>query len=137
MQLPETNYRVCYADTDQMGVVYYGNYAKFFEIARGEAFRRIGATYKSLEDIGIIMPVIALNVNYHSPARYDDLLTIQTFISEFPKTRITFSHKIYNEKGTLLASGNVSLCFIDTKKNRPIKIPKAMETPLQKLWDNS
>ncbi len=126
MQLPSTQYRVCYADTDQMGIVYYGNYAKLFEIARGEAFRQLGTTYKSLEATGVIMPVINLEVNYHSPSYYDDLLTIQTTIEEFPNTRIKFSHKIYNETGKLLISGSVTLCFIDKKRNRPIKMPEVM-----------
>ncbi len=137
MKLPTTEYRVCYADTDQMGVVYYGNYAKLFEIARGEAFRKIGKTYKSLEDMGVIMPVIKLEVNYHASALYDDLLAIHTTIEEFPSTRITFSHKIYNEAGKLLVTGSVTLCFIDRNRNRPIKIPEAMAKPLRELWENS
>ncbi len=136
MQLPETKYRVCYADTDQMGIVYYGNYAKLFEIARGEAFRQMGVTYKSLEDSGIIMPVIAMEIKYRASALYDDLLTIETKISKFPTTRIVFEHKIYNEMGKLLAEGSVTLCFIDKHKNRPIKIPKVMETPLRELCKN-
>ncbi len=134
MQLPTTQYRVCYADTDQMGVVYYGNYAKLFEIARGEAFRKIGATYKSLEDAGIIMPVIHLEVNYHQSALYDDLLTIETFMEKFPSTRVKFSHKIYNEAGKLLVTGRVFLCFIDRAKKRPVRIPEIMAKPLKEIW---
>ncbi len=134
MQLPETKYRVCYADTDQMGIVYYGNYAKLFEIGRGEAFRQIGVTYKSLEDSGIIMPVIAMEVKYRASALYDDLLTIQTAIREFPSTRIIFEHQIFNEKNQLLVSGSVTLCFIDKNKNRPIKMPEIMENALRKIW---
>lgn len=134
MQLESTQYRVCYADTDQMGIVYYGNYAKLFEIARGEAFRQIGLTYKAFEATGVIMPVIHLEVNYHSSAFYDDLLTIQTAIVQFPSTRVKFEHKIYNEAGKLLITGSVTLCFIDKARNRPIKLPKLMAEKLNEIW---
>lgn len=134
MQLHHTHYRVCYADTDQMGIVYYGNYAKLFEIGRGEAFRQIGMTYKELETTGIIMPVIQLEINYHASALYDDLLTIHTAIEKFPSTRVKFEHKIYNEVGKLLVSGSVTLCFIDQNRNRPVKIPKEMEERLCAIW---
>ncbi|PVX50087.1 acyl-CoA thioester hydrolase [Balneicella halophila] len=136
MQLTPTQYRVCYADTDQMGVVYYGNYAKLFEIGRGEAFREIGTTYKEMENTGVIMPVIHLEVTYHSSAFYDDLLTIETTIDEFPKTRVTFNHKIYNEKGKLLVTGSVTLCFIDKKRQRPVKMSKMMEQKLREIWND-
>lgn len=135
MQLPTTKYRVCYADTDQMGIVYYGNYAKLFEIARGEAFREIGTSYKSLEDAGIIMPVIHLEVNYHQSALYDDMLSIETYIEEFPSTRVKFSHKIYNESGKLLVTGSVTLCFINRERKRPVKMPELMAKSLKQLWD--
>lgn len=134
MQLQATHYRVCYADTDQMGIVYYGNYAKLFEIGRGEAFRQIGMTYKDLEQTGVIMPVIHLEVNYHSPAFYDDLLTIETSIVDFPSTRVQFNHEIYNEAATLLITGSVTLCFVDKKRNRPVRLPKAMEQLLREIW---
>ncbi len=135
MQLPTTKYRVCYADTDQMGIVYYGNYAKLFEIARGEAFREIGTSYKSLEDSGVIMPVIHLEVNYHQSALYDDLLSIETYIEEFPSTRVKFSHKIYNEAGKLLVTGSVTLCFISQERKRPVKMPEIMAKPLRDIWE--
>lgn len=135
MQLHDTQYRVCYADTDQMGIVYYGNYAKLFEIGRGEAFRQIGMTYKQLEETGVIMPVIHLEVNYHSSAFYDDLLTIKTAIKSFPTTRMKFTHEIYNEAGKLLITGSVTLCFVDKSRNRPIKMPEAMGTPLRAIWE--
>lgn len=134
MQLKATYYRVCYADTDQMGIVYYGNYAKLFEIGRGEAFRQIGMTYKEMEESGVIMPVIHMEVNYHSSAYYDDLLKIETAIENFPTTRVKFTHKIYNEADTLLATGSVTLCFIDRNRNRPIKIPSSMEEKMREIW---
>lgn len=134
MQLYPTTYRVCYADTDQMGIVYYGNYAKLFEIGRGEAFRQIGMTYKALEATGVIMPVIHLEVNYHASAFYDDLLTIQTAINSFPTTRVKFEHEIYNEAGKLLITGSVTLCFINQNKSRPVKIPEEMAKRLRAIW---
>lgn len=137
MQLHPTSYRVCYADTDQMGIVYYGNYAKLFEIGRGEAFRQIGMTYKELEATGVIMPVIRMEINYHSSAFYDDLLTIQTAIPNFPTTRVKFEHQIYNEAGKLLITGSVTLCFIDRNRNRPVKIPKEMAKQLRTIWEEA
>lgn len=134
MQLKPTLYRVCYADTDQMGIVYYGNYAKLFEIGRGEAFRQIGMTYKEMEESGVIMPVIHMEINYHYSAYYDDLLRIETAIENFPATRVKFTHKIYNEEGKLLITGSVTLCFINKSKNRPIKMPASMEEKMRKIW---
>ena len=78
----QTKIRVRYAETDQMGYVYYGNYAQFFEVGRVEWLRSLGVSYKSLEDSGVMLPVINLNVQYIKPAKYDDLLTITTILSK-------------------------------------------------------
>ena len=94
--------RVRYADADPMNVVYYGNYAQYFEVGRVESLRALGISYKVIEDLGIILPVVELNVKYLRPARYDDLLTITTQLRELPiDHRITFHQEIHNEEGKL------------------------------------
>ena len=119
----QTKIRVRYGETDQMGYVYYGNYAQFFEVGRVEWLRQLGASYKSLEESGIMLPVIELNINYMKPARYDDLLTITTKLSKKPLVKIEFDFEVHNEKDELLTTGYTSLVFMDMKKNKPIKAP--------------
>lgn len=120
----ETKIRIRYAETDQMGYAYYGNYAQYFEIGRVECLRNLGFTYKSLEESGFMLPALKLEVNYHKPAKYDDLITIKTIIRKKPLVKFDFHFEIYNEKRELLTTGFTSLVFIDMKKNRPTKVPQ-------------
>lgn len=110
--------RVRYAETDQMGVVYYGNYAQYFEVGRVELLRECGLSYSEMEKGGVMLPVVHLEVNYKKSALYDQLLTIETEVIEKPSVKITFNHKVYNEDKQLLVTGNVVLVFmnIETKK---------------------
>lgn len=119
-----TQLRVRYAETDQMGYVYYGNYATYFEVARVEFLRSRGISYKELEEAGIMLPVLNLEVKYHKPAKYDDLLTIKTKVVKTPSITIEFHFKIYNEQDVLLTTGFTSLVFIDMKRNRPTRAPQ-------------
>ena len=119
-----TQLRVRYAETDQMGYVYYGNYATYFEVARVEFLRNLGLSYKKMEQDGVMLPVLKLEVNYHKPAKYDDLLTIKTSIKKKPLVKIEFDFEIYNENEELLTTGYTSLVFIDMAKNKPTKAPK-------------
>lgn len=123
----KTKIRVRYAETDQMGYVYYGNYAAFYEVGRVEALRDIGLSYKMLEDSGIMMPVLNLQCNYFKPAKYDDLLEIETIISTKPGVRCRFEYEIKNETGELLNKGETTLVFIDMKTNRPTRCPDFLE----------
>ena len=120
----QTNIRVRYGETDQMGYVYYGNYAQFFEVGRVEWLRALGVSYKSLEESGIMLPVIKLDINYMKPAKYDDLLTITTIMKKKPLVKIEFNFEVHNEKNELLTTGFTSLVFMDMKKSKPIKAPK-------------
>lgn len=120
----QTNIRVRYGETDQMGYVYYGNYAQFFEVGRVEWLRALGVSYKSLEESGIMLPVIQLNINYMKPAKYDDLLTITTIMTKKPLVKIEFDFEVHNENNELLTTGYTSLVFMDMKKNKPIKAPQ-------------
>jgi len=107
--------RVRYSETDQMGVVYYGNYPQYLEVARTD--------YRSLEASGIMLPVRKLHIEYHKPARYDDLLEVKTLMKEIPSTRITFFHEIFNEDGQKLTSAEVQLVFVNMKTGRPTSAP--------------
>lgn len=123
----KTKIRVRYAETDQMGYVYYGNYAAFYEVGRVEALRDIGLSYKMLEDSGIMMPVLNLQCNYFKPAKYDDLLEIETIIPDKPGVRCRFEYQIKNEIGDLLNKGETTLVFIDMKTNRPTRCSDFLE----------
>lgn len=115
--------RVAYADTDQMGVVYHGNYARYFEIARTEMLRDRGLTYKSMEEKGVMMPLSELYIKYIRPARYDDLLGVKLFIREKPESRIRIDYQITGESGKLLTEGRVTLAFVSARTMRPCKAP--------------
>ena len=123
MHLSETTIRVRYAETDRMGYVYYGNYAQYYEVGRVEALRQLGVSYKSIEDNGVMLPVINFTIRYFKPAHYDDLLTIKTMIKELPGARIDFDYETYNEKGELLNKGNTTLVFINISTNKPCAAP--------------
>lgn len=110
----ETQIRVRYAETDQMGVVYHSNYFPYFESARAESIRQLGFTYADMEKMGIIMPVVDVHCRYLRPALYDDLLTIKTTLKELPvHHKIEFHHEVYNEKGELLVVGKIILYFME------------------------
>ena len=119
----ETTVRVRYAETDQMGVVYYGNYPQYYEVGRVEAIRALGISYKSIEEQGIVMPVSKLNIKYVLPAKYDELLKIVTIVKEKPDKRITFKCEIYNEADNLINFGEVTLAFLDIKSKTAVHIP--------------
>jgi len=120
----QTKIRVRYGETDQMSYVYYGNYAQYFEVGRVEWLRALGVSYKSLEDSGIMLPVIELTINYIKPAVYDDLLTVTTKLSKKPLVKIEFDFEVHNEKNELLTTGFTRLVFMDMKRNKPIKGPE-------------
>mgnify|MGYP000190107914 FL=1 len=116
--------RTRYAETDQMGVVYYGNYPQYLELGRVEWLRAIGLTYKEMEAEGIMMPVVSLQIQYKKPALYDELITIRTKLKDLPFTKIEFDYEILNEKGELLSTANTILVFVDAKTFRPVRCPE-------------
>src|SRR5690606_20877058 len=115
------SFRVRYAETDQMGVVYHGNYAQYLEMGRVEWLRALGITYKSMEDNGVMLPVISLHIDYKKSALYDDLLTVETSLKSRPLVKIEFEYKVTNEAGELLATGHTVLAFMDKNTGKPIK----------------
>lgn len=128
--------RVRYGETDAMGIVYYGIYPLYYETGRTEMMRHLGFTYRKMEDMGIIMPVISLNCRYRKPARYDDLLTIRTIVKEMPETRIVFDYEIYSEGNELVNEGRTTLVFMDQDKGRPVKVPGFLKTVLEPCFNN-
>jgi acyl-CoA thioester hydrolase len=122
----DSNYRVCYGDTDMMGVVYYGNYPRIYEIGRNDMIREIWKSYKEMEKDGIILPARSLKVNYLKPAYYDDLLTTRTIIKEIPKVKFKLITQIYNENNELINEGEVVLVFMNAATGRPCKAPEEL-----------
>ncbi len=118
--------RVRYAETDQMGVVWHGNYILYFEDARTEALRACGGSYRELETRGVMMPVVDLDVHYLKSAVYDDLLTIIVRVEEPPGARMTFGYEVLNEAGETLVTGHTILAFVDAATRRPCRPPAAL-----------
>jgi len=128
----ETQIRVRYAETDQMGVVYHSNYFPYFESARAESIRQLGFTYADMERMGVIMPVIDVHCRYLRPARYDDLLTIKTMLKELPvHHKIEFHHEVLNEKGELLAVGKIILYFMEANGMKRTTMPAELLKKVQ------
>lgn len=135
MYTSETQIRVRYSETDQMNVVYYGNYAQYFEVGRVEAMRSLGLSYKELEATGIIMPVVEFKARFLRPARYDDLLTVRTTVKEWPTAHhITFLQEVYNEKGKLLTSGYVVNYFVVAVTMEKTNVPGEMQERLKPFF---
>ena len=127
-------YRVCYADTDQMGYVYYGNYARLYEIARVETLRSLGVSYKSLEDNGIGLPVAEHYTKFIAPGLYDDELSILCLVEKMPSAKIEFSYQIKNEQGVLINEGKTTLVFIDLASKKVIKAPEFILNALRPYY---
>lgn len=132
----EVKIRVRYAETDQMGYVYYGNYATYFEVARVESLRALGMSYKALEDSGIMLPVMEYTCKYLKPAKYDDLLTIKVTIKTIPSVRLHFEYEVFNESKELLNVAETTLVFINAQSKRPCGAPAEFLTALQKYFQH-
>ena len=125
-----TSYRVIYGDTDQMGVVYYANYLRWFEKGRAEWLRQIGLPYGDIERQGFHFPVAEVSCYYSHPARYDEVAKIETELADLGRASLTFSYRIYRESdNTLLATGSTRHACID-HAGRVARIPKILEDAL-------
>ena len=127
--------RVRYAETDQMGMVYYGNYATYYEVARVEALRQIGFKYKELEEEGIIMPVLENYSKFIQPGYYDELLTIKVMIKTRPAVKTIFNYEIFNEGGILINEGQTTLVFLNNENRRPCRPPDKLLNVLKPYFD--
>ena len=136
MFISKTTIRIHYALTDQMGVVYHGNYAQLYEIGRTEALRGLGLTYKQIESTGVIMPVTEIHSRFLRPAVYDDLLTVVTMVKEMPlHSKIVFHNEIYNEKKELLNIGDVTLYFLDAETKKRTDMPEKIKEKLVQYFE--
>lgn len=133
MKIHEFKVRVRYSETDQMGVVYHGNYAQYFEMGRVEWLRNIGISYKWMEENGVMLPVVSLSMNYKKPARYDDLITVKTIFKSQSSVKIEFDYEIYNEQGELLTIAHSVLVFVDMKTGRPMTPPDYIIAKIEEL----
>lgn len=132
----EIQLRVRYAETDQMGYVYYGNYATYFEVARVESLRKLGLNYKDLENSGIMLPVLEYKSKFFKPAKYDDLLTIRVIVKSLPTARIHFEYEVYNEIRDLLTVGETTLVFVSTITKKPCSAPDTFLQTMKKNFQN-
>ena len=135
MYTTETQIRIHYALTDQMGVVYHGHYAQFYEIGRTEAIRQIGYSYKDIEAMGIIMPVVDIHSRFLRPAKYDDLITVKTILKEIPTHhKIIFHSEIYNQNDELLNTGDITLYFMHAATMKRCNMPDKLKEKLEKYF---
>jgi acyl-CoA thioester hydrolase len=125
--------RVRYSETDQMGVVYHGNYIPYFEIGRVEWLRNKGVSYKIMEESGVALPIVSMTLNYKKPARYDELLTVTTAFKSQTSVKVEFDCEIHNEKNELLTTANFILVFVDLSTGKPIQPPDYIKDILTKF----
>ena len=134
MYITETQIRVRYGETDRMGYVYYGVYASYYEVARVEALRNLGLSYREMEDSGIMLPVLHFEIKYHKPAYYDDLVIIKTTVAEMPKARIRFTYESFNEAGERINTGETTLVFINKVSGRPCAAPAHFQEKMKQFF---
>lgn len=130
-----TQLRVRYGETDQMGYVYYGNYAEFYEVARVEMLRSLGTSYKLMEASGVMMPVAELHCKYLKPALYDQIITIKVILDEMPRAGMRFKYMLYNEDNELINTGETLLVFVKMDTNKICFIPKELATKLKPYFE--
>lgn len=130
----ETKIRVRYADTDQMGYVYNGNYATYYEVGRTEALRSLGMTYKSMEEEGVMLPVLEMKSKFFRPVKYDELITLKVTITDKPGVRILFKYDIYNENNEHVHTGETTMVFVDMQKNKPCLPPASFADKLNPFF---
>jgi acyl-CoA thioester hydrolase len=124
--------RVRYQETDRMGIVYHANYLSYFELGRVEWLRNKGLDYARLEDSGVLLPVVNVSISYKAPARYDQLLSVETELVKIGGASLVFQNKIYDENKRLLVEGAVTLVATDSSSFKPIKIPSSLLSLIQK-----
>ncbi len=137
MYKSEVKLRVRYAETDQMGYCYYGNYAQYFEVARVESLRSLGVSYKNLEEMGILLPVSNYQIKYIKPAFYDEELTIVSYIMNLPSLRIFFKYETYNQKNEKINFGETSLVFLNKNSKKPVNCPRIILDKLKTYFNES
>ncbi|WP_281259674.1 acyl-CoA thioesterase [Aureitalea marina] len=126
-----TELRVRYGETDQMGVVYYGNYAAYLEQGRTDWLRAQGFSYKWMEANGVQLPVVKLSIDYKRPAHYDEVIRITTKLRNIPTYKIEFDYEIHNQDNQLLVSAYTALVFVDMETKKLMKAPDYLDQKLR------
>jgi len=126
----QIKFRVLYSDTDKMGYMYYGQYAKYLEMGRVEALRSLGLSYKSMEENGVFLPVSDLKLKYLKPLYYDDEVSLITKVCDMPGTRIYFEYELKNSEGELTTLAETTLVFVD-RNVRPCMIPENFKSKIK------
>lgn len=130
----EMKIRVWYKETDQMGFVHHSNYVAYYEAARSSFMRHLGVSYAEMEARGVMMPILDVQLKYHSPAFFEEELIVRLTVKEIPSTRFTAFYEIFNEKGKLINSGSTTLCFINSQSRRPGRAPEWFVDLLKSHW---
>ncbi|MGV3042228.1 1,4-dihydroxy-2-naphthoyl-CoA hydrolase MenI [Staphylococcus rostri] len=120
-----TEIEVRYQETDQMGVVYHGNYATWFEVARTDYIHKLGLDYVEMEQQGVVSPVTELNVQYKKSVGYPEKVTVKTWVSKFSRLRSRYEYEIYNEQGELVTTGYTDNVIITKEEGKPLRLDKA------------
>lgn len=129
--------RVRYAETDKMGYLYYGHYAKYYEIGRVETIRSLGVSYKDLEDLHhVMLPVLKLECRYLKPAYYDELIRIDSILDEMPGKILRFHHELYNPDNELINTATVTLFFVDMKTGKRVSCPSLIAKKLKPYFES-
>ncbi|MDD3322574.1 MAG: thioesterase family protein [Paludibacter sp.] len=125
-------FRVAYPDTDQMGTMHHANYVKYYEAARWELFRSIGVSYNSLEQSGVMCPVITMNFKFIKTTRYDELLTVKTRLKAMKGVRMWFTYQMYNEQNQLINEAETEIAFVGRDNWKPCSAPDFLLEAIQK-----
>jgi len=116
--------RVIFGDTDQMGVVYYANYLRYFEAARAAFLRNIGSSYRAVEELGVALPVVEVRCSYHRPARFEDLLDIDVQVTELRGASMRFAYEVRRGDERLASGFTLHACV--NAAGRPRRLPQAL-----------
>tara|TARA_B100000963_G_scaffold15017_1_gene11507 strand:+ start:85 stop:492 length:408 start_codon:yes stop_codon:yes gene_type:complete len=127
-------FRVRYNETDQMGFAHHSNYLNYFEMARIEWLNKIGFSYSALERQGVVMPVVSFQINFKSPAFFDDPLSIKLFVNQIPKASIKIDYIIMNALKKEIANGSTTLAFLNIEINKPVRCPQKLLEIIESLW---
>jgi len=133
MNIHETEIRVRYQETDNMGVVYYANYFTWFEVARTEYLRSLKISYKQLEGKGMFLMVASANCEYKSPARFDDVVTIRTWMPKLKNSSLQFAHKLFI--GPRLVATGESVHVFTSRLGKPVRVPDQLREMYDKVND--
>ncbi|SFH25055.1 acyl-CoA thioesterase [Pedobacter insulae] len=132
----ESKVRVRYIETDQMGIVHHANYAQYYELARTECFEACsGMSYATMEEEGVMLPILELQSKYLKPAYYNQVLTIKSIVKTLPSVRLNVEYEIYNEANELINTGKTTLVFVNKETRRPCQPPESFMKNVRQYFE--